>query len=72
MDSITISARFAAYAWYVEAARGKDVSREEAARFVDENWPRFLPHAHKGLGRLLRRVMRRRAPRRRRAITLAS
>lgn len=71
MDSITISARFAAYTWYVEAARGKDVSREEAARFVDANWQQFLSHADKGLGRLLRRLARR-APRRARPARLAS
>jgi hypothetical protein len=72
MDSTTISARFAAYTWYIEAARGKDVSRGEAARFVDANWRHFLGHAHDGLGRLLRRITRRRAPKRPRETQLAS
>jgi len=72
MNSITISARFAAYTWLVEAARGKHVSREEAGRFVDDNWQHFLGHADKGLGRLLRRIVRRRARKRGRPFAAAS
>jgi hypothetical protein len=73
MDAITISAKFAAYTWYVECARGKDASREEAAHFANENWRHFLNHANTGLGRLLSRIARPRRTRpARRRIAAAS
>jgi hypothetical protein len=58
MDAITLSAKFAAYTWFTECARGSDAAHDEAARFTSENWEHFLNHAHKGWGRLLARVAR--------------
>jgi hypothetical protein len=58
MDTITVSAKFAAYTWFVETACGKPPSRREAARFAEANWERFLGHADKGLGLLLIRLSR--------------
>jgi hypothetical protein len=61
MNSLKLSAQFAAYVWYSEA-RGGRATRAETARFARANWGAFLPSAHAGLGRLLVRVGR---PRRR-------
>lgn len=58
MDAITVSAKFAAYTWFVETACGKAPSQREAARFAEANWEHFLGHADKGLGRLLIRLSR--------------
>jgi hypothetical protein len=66
MDAIAVSAKFAAYTWFTETAAGKDASQQEAARFAEENWERFLGCAHKGLGSLLIRLSRRRVGKSRR------
>jgi hypothetical protein len=73
MNPRKVSAQFAAYAWYAET-RGRAAGQQEAARFAQENWERFLPCAHEGWGRLLIRLGAGRRPegsRRRRATTAA-
>ena len=62
MDARKVAAKFAAYAWYEENRAGQQ-SRNEAARFAEENWTIFLPVAHEGLGRLLMRIASPRAKR---------
>jgi hypothetical protein len=56
MDSLRISAQFAAYVWYT--TRVAAAGEFQAAAFSKENWPRFLPLAHAGLGRLLGKIAR--------------
>jgi hypothetical protein len=57
LDPLRISAQFAAYVWYTNrVAAGQE---PEAAAFAKVNWPSFLPLAHKGLGRLLGRIIHR-------------
>ncbi len=58
MDTREMSARFAAYAWFLGRKPGKPPAEEEALRFAGESWPAFLPCAHEGLGRLLIRLAR--------------
>jgi hypothetical protein len=54
MDAMKISAQFAAYVWYTKrVAFGREA---DAAEFAKANWAKFLPLAHVGLGRLLRRI----------------
>jgi hypothetical protein len=57
MNPLTVSAQFAAYAWYLETNRGT-ATHAAAVRFARESWGAFLPCAHKGWGRLLVRVAR--------------
>jgi hypothetical protein len=60
MEAIAVSAKFAAYTWFTETATGKHASQQEAARFAEENWGRFLAFADKGFGLLLIRLGKRR------------
>ena len=62
MDARKVAAQFAAYAWYEESRAGRQ-SRNEAARFAEENWTAFLPVAQEGLGRLIMRIAAPRAKR---------
>jgi hypothetical protein len=55
MHPLQVSARFAAFLWYCDRGRS-GADRAEAVRFARENWPRFLPQAHEGWGKLLIRV----------------
>jgi hypothetical protein len=55
MNSLKVSAQFAAYVWYTETKPGT-ATRDEAVRFARENWVPFLSCAHEGWGRLLIRV----------------
>jgi hypothetical protein len=65
MNPRKVSARFAAYAWYLGRKPGEPPPEEEALRFTREDWAAFLPCAHEGLGRLLIRLTRVRGARRR-------
>ena len=56
MDAMEVSEMFAAYVWSIGRNGGRVVSEEEAVSFARDNWPAFLPNAHKGLGRLLIRL----------------
>ena len=59
LNPLRLSAQFAAYVWYTNrVAAGQET---EAAAFAKVNWPNFLPLAHKGLGRLLGKISRRKA-----------
>ncbi len=62
MDARKVAAYFAAHAWYEESRAGQPAP-DEAARFATANWTAFLPVAHEGWGRLLRRVVSQRAKR---------
>jgi hypothetical protein len=59
MNPSQVAAEFAAYMWYEENRATKSVQKE-AARFAKENWSAFLPVAHKGWGKLLVRIAKRR------------
>jgi hypothetical protein len=50
-----VAAQFAAYVWF-ENTQGARPSREEKARFAEENWQPFVPVAPEGLGRLLLKI----------------
>ena len=54
MNSLVVSARFAAYIWYTNHYASSRPG--QAAAFAKMNWPKFLPLAHEGLGRLLKAV----------------
>jgi len=51
MEARKVAAQFAAYTWFEKTHKAKP-----AAQFVQENWQRFLPIAHEGLGRLLIKI----------------
>jgi hypothetical protein len=53
MNPITISAQFAAFVWFTECEENAGKTTVEAMRYARENWEKFLPLAHPGLGRLL-------------------
>jgi hypothetical protein len=55
MEALNIAAQFAAYTWFENSH--KDGANEAAkARFTKENWKRFMPIAHEGLGQLLIKI----------------
>jgi hypothetical protein len=57
MKPLEISARFAAFAWYIDYRQAPSRTLQaEARRFSEENWQAFLPVAQEGLGRLMLRV----------------
>jgi hypothetical protein len=56
MDSLKVSAMFAAYVWFTGCNEGTTAAEKEAVSFARKNWQAFLPCAHKGLGRLLIRI----------------
>jgi hypothetical protein len=58
MNATILSAKFAAYIWFTECARGSNNSPREAHRFARENWRLFLACADQGWGRLLARLAR--------------
>jgi hypothetical protein len=66
MQATTLSAKFAAYTWFTECARGGNASPAEARRFARENWRLFLACADQGWGRLLARLARTSKARRKR------
>ena len=67
MNPITVSAQLAAFVWFTHGKTCLDGrTRSEAMRFARDNWEAFLPLAHEGLGRLLLKIARRPAPKRRR------
>ena len=53
MSPLMISAQFAAYVWYSKRFIG---DAHDAATFAKVNWPKFLPLANRGLGRLLETI----------------
>ncbi len=57
MNPLKLSAQFAAYVWYTEVRQGTR-AHDEALRFARQNWRTFLPSAHEGWGKLLRRAAR--------------
>ena len=57
MDSLKVSAQFAAYTWYLECKSGHE-NAAEATKFARTNWRTFLGQAHAGLGKLLIRLSR--------------
>jgi hypothetical protein len=73
MDSLKVSAMFAAYVWFTECNEGVATAGKQAVSFARDNWQAFLPCAHKGLGRLLIRIagVRHRRGRRGRATAVA-
>jgi hypothetical protein len=54
MESLKVSAMFAAYVWFTE--RNEGAAEKEAVSFTQDSWEAFLPCARKGLGRLLLRI----------------
>jgi hypothetical protein len=56
MNPWKVSARFAAFTWYLNQNNGKPATANEAVRFAKENWIAFLPYAHAGYGRLLIKI----------------
>jgi hypothetical protein len=64
MDPRQVSARFAAYVWFTNRHGETPLRRQDALRFANDYWQKFLPSANEGLGRLLIRIAR--APQRRR------
>jgi hypothetical protein len=73
MDSLKVSAMFAAYVWFIDRNEAAATAEKEAVSFARKNWQAFLPCAHKGLGRLLIRIagVRHRRGRRGRATAVA-
>jgi hypothetical protein len=65
MEARMVAAQFAAYVW-LGNTRGARPSREEKARFAEENWRPFVPVAPEGLGRLFLKIAAGRAGQRRR------
>lgn len=63
MNPLQVSAQYAAFVWFTNRNKGT-ATPEEARRFAQDNWTRFLPAAHEGLGRLLIRISRKRESRR--------
>lgn len=63
MDPLMVSARFAAYLWFLKQEENAGKSRAEAHAFARAHWESFLPLANAGLGRLLLKMARRRKPR---------
>jgi hypothetical protein len=61
MDPITISAKFAAFCWYTTKYAEHPQAQEKAVLFARFKWPSFVPLAHKGLGKLLLRIGRKRS-----------
>ena len=57
MDPYKVSAQFVAYTWFMKHNR-VNPSASAAKQFARNNWPSFLPCAHRGLGRLLIRIAR--------------
>lgn len=65
MQPVEVSAKFAAYVWFIGRNEEGAATVEEAVSFARDNWQAFLPNAHKGLGRLLIRLAGVRSRRRR-------
>lgn len=56
MSPLQISAQFAAFLWYTNQPENVGKAAIDAHQFARLNWERFLPNAHEGLGKLLRRI----------------
>src|SRR5690242_19540651 len=54
MNPLIVSARFAAYVWSTK--QYASCRPQQAAAFAKMNWPTFMPLAHEGLGRHLKRI----------------
>jgi hypothetical protein len=65
LDPVAISAQFAAFVWFTNDPAHAGGTHDAAMEFSRRNWQRFLPLAHRGLGRLLLKIanMPRRQPR---------
>ena len=56
MNPITVSAQLAAFVWFTERRQRARKDPAQAMCFARENWIRFLPLGHEGLGRLLLKI----------------
>jgi hypothetical protein len=63
MNPWKVSAQFAAFVWYTNRHKDRQVSSAEATQFAKHNWIAFLPYAHEGTGRLLIKIARPRSSR---------
>jgi len=54
MNPLVISAQFAAFVWFTK--RVPHAKEAAALEFAKIYWPKFLPVAHGGLGRLLGKI----------------
>jgi hypothetical protein len=63
MNPWKVSAQFAAFVWYSNRHKDKQVTNTEAAQFAKDNWIAFLPYAHEGYGKLLIQIARPRSSR---------
>jgi hypothetical protein len=68
MDPLNVSARFAAFHWWMHRYGKHPGAREKAALFARIKWPAFIPMAHEGLGKLLIRIAKPQARRRQLAL----
>ena len=53
MTPLQMSARFAAYLWFLRQPENIDRTKAEAHAFAKKSWEQFLPIAPEGFGRLL-------------------
>jgi hypothetical protein len=58
MKPTELSARFAAFTWYMDCRTTCESLQGEALQFAAQHWKAFLPVAHEGFGKLLLRVVR--------------
>ena len=56
MNPLVLSAKHAAYTWYLNKNESGRKDFENARRFAQAQWDAFLPVADAGWGRLLRRI----------------
>jgi hypothetical protein len=53
MTPLQMSARFAAYIWFLRQPENIDRTKAHAHDYAKKNWEKFLPVAPEGFGRLL-------------------
>lgn len=53
MTPLQMSARFAAYVWFLRQPENIDRTKTDAHAYAKRNWEQFLPIAPEGFGRLL-------------------
>jgi hypothetical protein len=64
MAPLEVSARFAAYMWYVNNRTAPQRTKQaEARRFASDHWRVFTPVAKTGVGELLLKIAEGRKPR---------
>ena len=64
MAPLEVSARFAAYMWYVNNRQAPHRTKQaEARRFANDHWRVFKPAAKSGVGQLLLKIAEGRRPR---------